>query len=466
MVLLDLAGLGCASGRAEIVEELDVGLVEVFPLLGGVVFVEDRLDGTDRLTCTAVDALVGVDVEHPLALVNAVDGTFVDTRLVEQVDTRLGDDVGHDLLLRMASLVFTTTTSTRAKGSAVSAPEPSSGDARWPDAAWIRTALGRRVTVRSLAGVPGPTGGPGFRDVVGFVEAIDVQPDGYWAIRIRTGETVMVNPAAVVAAKIVPDTPARLRLASEIDVATLESIAAKAWQPLEQAQLGEWVLRAAGGFTGRANSVLPLGDPGEPLDFALAEVVAWYRDRSLPPMIQVPLPLSTDLDDALAQRGWEAHNAVSVMVCDRDQLLMASEQAPAEAVSVDVAQAPDAAWLTSFRYGNESVPASAVPIMTKAEHPIFVSARDPAGDTLAIARGAICGRWLGVTAVEVAAPYRRRGLGRLVINSLARYAGDYGCRYVFLQVAHDNLGARSLYDGLGFITHHDYVYRRLVAVRR
>ncbi|MCZ3389031.1 MAG: GNAT family N-acetyltransferase [Actinomycetia bacterium] len=350
----------------------------------------------------------------------------------------------------------------------MSAPESSSGDARWPDAAWIRTALARRVSVRSLAGEAGPTGGPGFRDVVGVLESIDVQPDGYWAVRTRTGKTVMVDPAAVVAAKIVPDAPARLRLASEVDVATLESIAAQAWQPLERTLLGEWVLRAAGGFTGRANSVLPLGDPGEPLDDALAEVVAWYAARSLPPMIQVPLPLRTDLDDALTERGWEAYNAVCVMVCDRDQLLMASEEAPAEAarVTLDIAQTPDAAWLASFRYGDESVPASAVPIMTKAEHPVFVSARDSVGDTLAIARGAICGRWLGVTAIEVAAPHRRRGLGRLVLNSLTGYAAGFGCRYVFLQVAHDNVGARALYERLGFVAHHDYVYRRLTEVRR
>ncbi len=363
-------------------------------------------------------------------------------------------------------LVFTTTVSTRAKGSAVPASEPSSADARWPEPAWISTALGRRVSVRSAAGVPGPTGGPGFRDAVGFLES--VEPGGNWVIRTRNGKAVMVDPAAVVAAKIVPDAPARLRSASEIDVATLEYIAAQAWQPLEQAPLGEWVLRAAGGFTGRANSVLPLGDPGEPLDEALARITRWYADRSLPPMIQVPLPLCTDLDGALAERGWEAYSAVAVMVCDRDPLLMATQgaSAPAERVTIDITPTPDAAWLASFRYGSEPVPAAAVPMMTKAEHPVFVSARGPAGDTLAIARGAVCGRWLGITAVEVAAPYRRQGLGRSVIGALAGYATGHGCRHVFLQVAHDNIGAHELYERLGFVAHHDYVYRRLADSRR
>ena len=46
----------------------------------------------------------------------------------------------------------------------------------------------------------------------------------------------------------------------------LERVAAAHWRGTEEEWLGEWLLRAADGFTGRANSALPLGDPGRPLD--------------------------------------------------------------------------------------------------------------------------------------------------------------------------------------------------------
>jgi hypothetical protein len=36
-----------------------------------------------------------VNVEHPLADVDAVDGALVDAGLVEHVDTGLGDHIGH-----------------------------------------------------------------------------------------------------------------------------------------------------------------------------------------------------------------------------------------------------------------------------------------------------------------------------------------------------------------------------------
>ena len=95
VVPLDQAQLAGAAGRAELVEELDVRLVVVLPLLRSVVLVEDRLDRADRLTGTTVDAFVRVDVQGPLALVDAVDRALLDARLVLDVDTRLRDDVGH-----------------------------------------------------------------------------------------------------------------------------------------------------------------------------------------------------------------------------------------------------------------------------------------------------------------------------------------------------------------------------------
>src|SRR5580693_4508172 len=94
----------------------------------------------------------------------------------------------------------------------------------------------------------------------------------------------------------------------------LERVAAAHWRGTEEERLGGWLLRAAGGFTGRANSALPLGDPGLPLDDALAAVTRWYRDRGLTPMIAVPAPLDADadadadgdgeLDEHLARRSW------------------------------------------------------------------------------------------------------------------------------------------------------------------
>ena len=328
---------------------------------------------------------------------------------------------------------------------------------RWPDAQWVTHATGHRVTVRTRAGGLGPSGGPALSDVVGVLE--HTTPDE-WTVRTRTGDRVTVDPTDVVAAVVVPDIPARLRTASDIEDGALEVVAADGWQPLEREQLGGWTLRASRGFTGRANSVLPLGEPETDIDSALEAVRAWYAERSLTPMFQMPVPLRDDLDAALTERGWDHYNQTHVMVCDVAPLLMTTESATSEDVRCVTTRRPDSRWLDAFRYRGLPLPEELAPILTMNDHAVFVSALGTDDEVRAVARGAITGQWLGITALEVREPFRRQGLGHQVLSALAQYASTHGVRHVYLQVAHDNASAIALYRRLGFTGHHDYRYRR------
>jgi len=75
---------------------------------------------------------------------------------------------------------------------------------------------------------------------------------------------------------------------ADLRVEDLERAAARHWQAPDTERLGGWLLRAADGFTGRANSALPLGDPGVSLPEAVTAVEGWYRRRNLRPMIVLP----------------------------------------------------------------------------------------------------------------------------------------------------------------------------------
>src|SRR6476469_7921130 len=72
-----------------------VDLDERRPRVGQRVRGEARLDGALRLAGPAVDALLRIDDEDPVRLVDAVHRTDIDAGLVFDVDTRLGDDVRH-----------------------------------------------------------------------------------------------------------------------------------------------------------------------------------------------------------------------------------------------------------------------------------------------------------------------------------------------------------------------------------
>src|SRR5262245_48284835 len=76
---------------------------ETGPLLRRLVEREDRLDGTGRHARAAVDALVGVDVQHlrrverrlVLPRVDTVHGTDVHARGILRSDAGLADDIRH-----------------------------------------------------------------------------------------------------------------------------------------------------------------------------------------------------------------------------------------------------------------------------------------------------------------------------------------------------------------------------------
>lgn len=262
-------------------------------------------------------------------------------------------------------------------------------------------------------------------------------------------------------------------------------MAARHWRGTEEEWLGDWLLRAAEGFTGRANSALPLGDPGLPPDAAVAAVTEWYRARGLPPMIAVPTPATPDspglssapgqalspgeaLDLDLARRGWPVRSSPAfVMLADLPLEGLPLDGLPldglagglADGRTVAVSRAPDDEWAARYHYrGQDHLPPIARKVLTSAEDQAFVSIREGA-EVLAIARLSLAGGWAGLTAVEVNPAYRRQGLGTAITAAACEQAAGRGLSRVFLQVEVDNNAAQALYRGLGFRYSHRYHYR-------
>jgi GNAT superfamily N-acetyltransferase len=304
--------------------------------------------------------------------------------------------------------------------------------------------VGRRVSVRTAAGT-GPTGRTQWRDVVG--DLLDVTAD-HALVEDRDG-IVEIPLAEVAAARVAPPSTA--------DELTLEAVAARGWQPDEVADIGGWLLRAAQGFTGRANSVLPLRAPGMPLEDALAAAREWYAARGLPLRLQIPTEARRLLDAELGERGWPASPHVAVMAARLDAVTLLP------AGDVDVADRPDEGWLARYRdgAGRDEV---AQRVLTRHDTVAFASVtRD--GETVAIGRGVVdagaggADRWLGVSAVEVVPEHRRTCLARAVVAALRDWAAARGATRAYLQVSSDNDAALALYRSIGFWHHHDYRYR-------
>ncbi|GAA0283734.1 GNAT family N-acetyltransferase [Cryptosporangium japonicum] len=301
------------------------------------------------------------------------------------------------------------------------------------------TDVGHRVVVRRV--LTGPDAErPQFGDVLGELIELDAERQCV-VVRTPTAE-VVISVADIVAAKRIP--PRRVK---DLE---LERIAALGWRGSDTEQLGGWHLRAAGGWTGRANSVLPLGDPGVPLDEALNFVRSWYADRGLPPLFQLPLPATRRLARSLEERGWRDLRGALVLTAEIADLRLPARDLP----PVTITGEPDADWLAAYHYRGTALPDVAVEVLRNAATPGFASVRQD-GRTLAICRLTVDEGWVGITAVEVDPAHRRRGLATHLLAGALDRADAHS---VYLQTEPENTAARAMYEKLGFTQHHVYRY--------
>ncbi|MDT0611776.1 GNAT family N-acetyltransferase [Streptomyces lancefieldiae] len=316
----------------------------------------------------------------------------------------------------------------------------------------ITTAdVGKRVSVRRLS--EPCAADKRFTDTVGVLTSWD---DGVLLITRKSGETVRVPESALVAGKVVPSAPARRR-GPAASYEELARVASRAWRPVESERLGGWELRAASGFTRRANSVLPLGDPGLPLDEALTAVRRWYGERGLPAYVQTATGAEGTqelLCAGLERRGWVREVTAELWIG-----ALAPVADRAEGTGVVLSREADEAWLT--RYQRKGVSEVALRVLAAGPSVWFATVPGTDADApAAIGRCVVDGRWASFAAVEVDPAQRRRGLATAVMAALARRALDEGASAAWLQVETDNAGARALYAGMGFAAHHAYHHYR------
>jgi GNAT superfamily N-acetyltransferase len=293
------------------------------------------------------------------------------------------------------------------------------------------TDVGSRVVVRRRVG-------PLYTDLLGELQEITAD-----AVVVLTAKgQVRVPMGEIHRAKKIPENP----------IARLEKAATAAWPPAELDWLGQWRLRVSGGYTGRANSALALGDPGLPLPEAYARIDAFYRAHGLPPRVDIPLPLSARAVPAAVAAGWTEECEVLVQALPLGRLVAVTP--PGTGCSLD--PEPTAAALTIIAGRRGPLPEAAMHVLTAVETLAFAHYVEE-GELLAMGRGAVTDGYLGLFAIETIPAARRRGLAQEILGRLARWGAEVGAHTAYLQVESTNAAAIALYGKLGFRTHHRYV---------
>ncbi len=297
-------------------------------------------------------------------------------------------------------------------------------------------------------------------------------------VHTRRG-TVRVDRDAVVAVRAIP--PPVPRRASWTAVARLENLCADAWPARVDRRLGGWRLRAAGGFTGRANAALAVGDPGVPVPVALDAARGFAAEHGVPPRVHVPV--GSPWDRAVSAAGWvleaghEAGAEVAVLVVDVERLVgdgpgehgVALTGRPTDAwwaITLGRAPTADERWVLDPAGGDPAAeehrgldpPGGDPGVDGGPTRPATLRTAFGLVPGTGAVRAAVVGDHLHLSRLAVTPAARRGGVGTRLTAAAAGWGRARGARWAVLQVALHNTAARALYQRLGATEHHRYRY--------
>jgi ribosomal protein S18 acetylase RimI-like enzyme len=237
-------------------------------------------------------------------------------------------------------------------------------------------------------------------------------------------------------------------------VLELDQICDLTWPATESIENSGWLLRAAGGVTYRANSVLPLAaslEAGALNNFAEKFAIAqdFYRERNLPTIFQVALPTWQLLSDKLFSMGAVETLHGNTMVTD---LTSVKQKIPA---GIEIVQSDlfDDDWL-----GIQPTPGiEKILARSAATYLTLVSN----GKAVAACRIAIANGWSSLTRVYVHQDFRGKGLAKTLVAAALESSFEQGATKAVLQVEASNAIAIGVYESLGFNFHHEYSFLEL-----
>ena len=309
---------------------------------------------------------------------------------------------------------------------------------RWTGATGLMDHIGKRLTIR-LHDVDG-----GYRDIVGILESPST-------LRHKDGREITFSQKEIAIYREIIPIPQRAGKGAPLSmrIIELEMLLNTTWSATEQVMHGEWLYRASGKYTMRANSVLPQGAPpfGEPekdIDEAIKDVITFYADRDLEPIFHLPLPLYEELFNYLLAHGWKEKLRAQVQVADIEVSEIHSD------LALEVSATCNSEWLAV--QGDEKL----LSLMDKTQALYYILKKE--STPVAVLRAGIRDDWAVISRLFVKPEFRGLKFSQELMRLVFRDLHSTGITMAALQVDISNQAAIALYKGLGFRKHHEYSY--------
>ncbi|MCX7324237.1 MAG: GNAT family N-acetyltransferase [Hyphomicrobiales bacterium] len=221
-----------------------------------------------------------------------------------------------------------------------------------------------------------------------------------------------------------------------------------AWPAPTTMLLGDWVVRMANGYSGRANSATPLA-AGADLDDGMLDLIEGLFARAgLPPCVRVTPLAARGLRDRLFARGYQIRDSSFGMTVTLDD---EADPAPVAGLAIEPFASDD--WIkavSGFQIAGMRNPAHLAAIVRGIRMPAAFATLSVAGEPAAFGLSVAERGMAEIGSVIVAGHQRGKGLGRALVRGLMGWAVRSGAATPYLQVDQSNGAAIALYRSLGF----------------
>lgn len=262
----------------------------------------------------------------------------------------------------------------------------------------------------------------------------------------------------------------------------LEEQSLQSWPALKQLELDGWLLRFAGGYTKRSNSISPLYagsktdaqsiNDTQHVDDKINRCEQCYQQAGLPTIFKItPYTEPSNLDAVLEARGYVQTDLSRVQSMDLAGLVPLTllnlghshdQCLDAEEYKVTIFDELNPLWLeTVVRLSGLSDKYLEVKqrlLRHSGLNAGYVLLYEK-GIPVACGLGVVAGEGLGIYEIGTDSKFRRRGHARQLLLHLLRWGASQGAQHAYLQVLADNRPALQLYEGVGFRDRYSYWYR-------
>jgi N-acetylglutamate synthase len=239
----------------------------------------------------------------------------------------------------------------------------------------------------------------------------------------------------------------------------IEELSLSAWPALETCVYDGWILRFAGGYTKRSNSVNPLYPSTIPFEEKIAVCERQYADQGLPTVFKiVDCEGQAGIDALLATREYARIDETSLQTLDLGRI----RGGAGRGMDVEIGDSFDEAWIEGFCDCSEKLAEKDLVrriLMNVLPTKIVVDAKLE-GRIVGCGYGAIDRGYVGLFDIVVRKELRGRGFGEEIVRAILESAGAMGGERAYLQVVVGNTSAERLYKKLGFREEYRYWYRK------